>query len=47
MFADLTEAEANNMKGFNATGVQPDPEEGELLEENPEFNLGSNYHGVS
>ena len=45
LFADLTEAEAENMKGFNATGMTPDAEEDQPQDVNPKFNLGSNHQG--
>jgi len=43
MFADLTEAEAENMRGFNATGMNDDDDVYEQAEVNPKFNLGANH----
>ena len=42
LFADLTEAEAENMLGFNGTNF-PTNEDDEPQEINPKFNLGANH----
>jgi len=44
LFADRTEAEAANMRGFNATGMPAD-EDSEPQDVNPELNLGANHQG--
>merc|ERR1719308_221315 len=44
LFADLTEAEIENMHGFNATEMPAgDDDDDEPQEVNPKFNLGANH----
>ena len=47
VFADMTEAEAERMYGFNSTNVPEleSSEDDEPQEFNPKFNLGSNHQG--
>jgi len=45
LFADLTEAEIENMHGFNATAMPDEEVDDEPQEINPKFNLGSNHQG--